>query len=216
MKLHVLPPSPNSIGCIAVVKDLGLSTEVVNAFGKTRTDEFLAMNPCHCCPTVELDDGTAIWESNTVLRTLCDGAENGDKLYPKDLKKRARINMALDWRQCNLYPCFVPIGYIAFGFEQDTEVAKQKFKALIEEHFPILMDIYLKDTPFIFSETPTIADLSVAIPLVLLKARPKFWEATPEKVKDYHKRVVDAFPGIAENYGMIEGMCLGTKDETDP
>ena len=31
MKLHILPPSANSHGCIAVVKDLGMDIEVRDA-----------------------------------------------------------------------------------------------------------------------------------------------------------------------------------------
>ena len=50
MKLHILPPSPNSHGCIAVINSLGLKDiEIINAYGKTRTEEFLAINPCHTC-----------------------------------------------------------------------------------------------------------------------------------------------------------------------
>lgn len=206
--------APNSQGPIAIVRKLGLgdNVELVDAFGKTRTEEFMAFNPCHCCPTIQMDDGDAIWESNTVMRYLCDTAPNakGDSLYPKDPLKRAKIDMALDWRQCNLYPCFPAIGYILFGFEQDTEEAKEKF-ALLLDHLKTLTDVFLKDKPFIFSDTPTIADLAVALPLVFVMARSKFWAKVPDKVKEYHQRVIDAFPEAKESFDMTEGMATSCK-----
>jgi glutathione S-transferase len=61
----------NSHGCIAIVKHLKLDdkVEIVNAYGKTRTPEFLAMNPCHTAPTLELDgDAGAIWEVCSLYR----------------------------------------------------------------------------------------------------------------------------------------------------
>lgn len=208
-----LNAAPNSQGPIALVRDLGLDIELVNAHGKTRTPEYMAFNPCHCCPCIELEDGNdAIWESNTVMRYLCDIAPNGDKLYPKDPLKRAKVNMALDWRQCNMYPCFLPIGYIAFGMPQDTEEAKKSFAKLLD-HLKTLTTVFLNDTPFIFSETPTIADLAVALPLVFIMARSKFWDAVPQEVKDYRKRVMDAFPATSEEFQMIEKMCVECKAE---
>ena len=58
----------NSHGPLAVVNKLKIPAEIVNAYGKTRTPEFIAMNPCHCCPALEFEDGTSMWESCAVLR----------------------------------------------------------------------------------------------------------------------------------------------------
>jgi glutathione S-transferase len=102
---------------------------------------------------------------------------------------------------------FPAIGYIAFGMTCDDEEAKKKFAELQSTHFPILMETFLKDTKFVFSDTPTIADLSIALPLVFIQAREKFWEAVPDKVKDYFNAVKEAFPHTAEEFGMISHMC---------
>jgi glutathione S-transferase len=199
----------NSHGPIAIISSLGMDVEMENAYGKTRSDEFIKMNPCHCAPTLELDDGTAIWESNTVMRYLCTVAgEKGEALYPKDPYKRAQIDMALDWRQCSFYPCLPSIGYSIFGFNIGDDAKKREdFKKLQEEVFPILMGTFLKDTKFIYSDTPTIADLSVAPALNFLKARKKFWAKVPDEVKEYYQRVVDAFPGAKENFDMLADMA---------
>lgn len=190
-----------------------LHTQIENAYGKTRTEEFIKMNPCHVCPTLQIDESTAIWESGAIMRYLCNVAPNGDKLYPRDPLKRARVDMVLDWRQTALYPCLPSIGYGIFGVPVDTDEAKEKFKALQEEHFKILTDVYLKDTKFCYSDTPTIADLSIAPALNFIKARKKFWEAVPQAVKDYQARVLEAFPGTKENFDALEGMATGWDGE---
>mmetsp|Transcript_5888 Transcript_5888/g.12807 ORF Transcript_5888/g.12807 Transcript_5888/m.12807 type:complete len:199 (-) Transcript_5888:335-931(-) len=192
-----------------------MDIEIVNAYGKTRTDEFLKMNPCHICPTLEIDSNTAIWESGAIMRYLCNIAPNGagDKLYPNDPLKRARVDLVLDWRQTSLYPCFPAIGYGIFGVPVNTDEAKEKFNALQDEHFNTLMDVFLKDTKFVYSDTPTIADLAVAPCLTFIKARRKFWDAVPDKVKEYHKNVLEAFPATKENFNALDGMCTGWDGE---
>mmetsp|Transcript_20303 Transcript_20303/g.44131 ORF Transcript_20303/g.44131 Transcript_20303/m.44131 type:complete len:223 (-) Transcript_20303:140-808(-) len=216
MKLHILPPSPNSHGCIAIVKHLKLEDkiEIINAYGKTRTPEFLAINPCHTCPTLQFDgDDGAIWESAAIMRFLCVNNEGGEELYPSDPTLRGKVDMVMDWRQTGLVSCIPAIGYIVFGFPQPDEDAKKAFAKLLDEYFPVLLDIFLKDTAFCFSDKPTIADLCVAPLLTFLKCRSKFWEKTPDKVKEYHTRVLEAFPDTKENFDMLDGMCTGFDGE---
>jgi glutathione S-transferase len=205
----------NSHGPIAIVKSLGLEDiEIVNAYGKTRSDEFIKMNPCHTAPTLELADGTAIWESGAIMRYLCNiSGEKGETLYPKDPFKRAQVDMVLDWRQTSFYPQLTSTGYIIFGFAQEDAKAQADFKKLLDEIFPILTGTFLKDTPFIYSDTPTIADLAVAPAITFLMARKKFWAKVPEDVKAYYTRVLEAFPDTKENFDMLAGMADGCTSE---
>jgi glutathione S-transferase len=207
----------NSQGPIAVVKHLKLDVEIVNAYGKTRSPEFLAINPCHCCPTLEFDgsDG-AMWESNAIMRYLCVNNEGGEELYPTDPILRGKIDMVMDWRQTAMYKPIPSIAYIVFGMKMEDEAAKKDFADLMTEHFPVLMDVFLKDTPFCYSDKPTIADLSIAPVFTYLKCRKNFWAAVPEKVKEYHARVLEAFPDTKENFDMSDAMCSGyTGDGAD-
>jgi len=217
MKLHVFPASANSHGCIAILKKLGLNDiEIVDVpYGQTKSEEFLAINPCHTCPTLELDNGVAIWESNAIMRYLCRSAPDGagTKLYPSDPSKAAQIDMVMDWRQCSFYPCIPAIAYVAFGFNFGDDAAKAKFASLRDEHFKTLTDVFLKDTKFVYSDTPTIADLSIGPCLSFLKARSKFWEAVPQDVKDYHQRVLDAFPETKTHFDILDDMCTGFDGE---
>jgi glutathione S-transferase len=174
----------------------------------------MKMNPCHCAPTLELDDGTVVWESNAVLRTVCAVAgDKGEAYYPKDISARAKIDLALDWRQCQLYTKLPAIGYICFGMPCDDDKAKADFKALMDEVFPILINTFLKDTKFVFSDTPTIADLAFAPTLNFIKARKNFWKLVPQEVKDYQVRVFEAFPATKEHFDSLAAMAEGCTAE---
>ena len=102
---------------------------------------------------------------------------------------------------------------VVFGMPQEDSEAKKSFAKLMDEHFPILMNEYLKDTQFCYSDKVTIADLSIAPVLTFLKCRPKFWAKVPEEVKDYYTRVLEAFPDTKENFDMLDGMCTGYTGE---
>jgi len=56
----------------------------------TRKPEFVALNPRHTVPTI-VDDGYALWESIAILEYLDEKYAAGTKLYPGDVKARARI-----------------------------------------------------------------------------------------------------------------------------
>src|SRR5262252_705303 len=58
--------------------------------GKTRTPEFLKRNPNGRIPTLELDDGTNLAESNAILWYLGDGSP----FVPADKIARAQV---LQW-----------------------------------------------------------------------------------------------------------------------
>jgi glutathione S-transferase len=51
---------------------------------------FVAINPRHTVPTI-VDDGHAVWESLAILEYLDERFSSGVKLYPGDVKERARV-----------------------------------------------------------------------------------------------------------------------------
>ncbi len=63
------------------------------AAGENRKPEFLKMNPEHTIPVYKEGD-LVLYESRAILTYLA--AKHGDeKLYPKDLKKRAQVESKL-------------------------------------------------------------------------------------------------------------------------
>jgi glutathione S-transferase len=55
----------------------------------TTKPEFVALNPRHTVPTI-VDDGYVLWESIAILEYLDERFSTGPKLYPGDVKARAR------------------------------------------------------------------------------------------------------------------------------
>ena len=62
--------------------------EIGGPFGGNDTPEYLALNPNGKVPTV-IDDGFAMWESNSVLRYLA--RRHRSALYPPDFQARQMV-----------------------------------------------------------------------------------------------------------------------------
>jgi glutathione S-transferase len=75
-------------------------------FGKTRTPQYLALNPNGTVPTL-VEGGFALWESNTILRYLA--ARNQSAFSPADPAQRALADQWMDWQLGALSPAFRPV-----------------------------------------------------------------------------------------------------------
>jgi glutathione S-transferase len=76
MRLFDYLPSGNGYKVRLVLARLGLGYELVEVDihkGETRTPEFLRRNPIGRIPVLELDDGTALAESNAIIWYLAEG-----------------------------------------------------------------------------------------------------------------------------------------------
>ncbi|HXT81895.1 MAG TPA: glutathione S-transferase [Acetobacteraceae bacterium] len=81
--------------------ELGLPYERIDvggAFGKTDTAEYRAMNPTGLVPTLQ-EDAFTLWESNAILRYLCDAHAPGSALWPRDPQARATVDHWMDAQQ---------------------------------------------------------------------------------------------------------------------
>jgi glutathione S-transferase len=67
---------------------------------ETRTPAFLAMNPAGQVPTVRLDDGRVLAQSNAIILHLAEGSD----LVPADAYDRARMFEWLFWEQYSHEP----------------------------------------------------------------------------------------------------------------
>lgn len=68
---------------------------------ETRTPEFLALNPAGQVPTVVLDDGRPLAQSNAIILHLAEGSD----LIPADAYERAKMLEWMFWEQYSHEPC---------------------------------------------------------------------------------------------------------------
>ncbi|MBN9217278.1 MAG: glutathione S-transferase family protein [Mesorhizobium sp.] len=96
--------SSNVMKAVWALDELGLAYErkdIGNVWGGLNTPEYRAMNPTGLVPTL-LDGDFAIWESNAVIRYICNAHAPGSQLYPSDPVQRGRIDQWLDCQQTQM------------------------------------------------------------------------------------------------------------------
>jgi glutathione S-transferase len=182
MKLHVLKPSVNNMAARVFVRAAKLNFTEDDVYGKTRTKEFLAMNPAHLTPMIEvkgLPKGV-LWESCAIMQYLCNKHEL-TKFYPKAPAKRAMIDSAMFYLIGTLYPLLARATYPSLGFPQyagevgssdampEHKAAAQKAAHdAIAEPLDVFHKFFMDGKPFIGGAKPSIADIRLAATLEFL------------------------------------------------
>jgi glutathione S-transferase len=69
-------------------------------FNNTGDPAYLKLNPNGKVPTL-VDGDTVIWESNSILRYLCN-KQGGHALYPSDPVARSQVERWMDWQLASL------------------------------------------------------------------------------------------------------------------
>lgn len=103
MKLHFHPISTTSRPIVLFCAEAKIAYEpvVVDLMsGETMKEPFLKLNPSHMVPVLE-DGDFVLTESSAILKYIADKFDS--PAYPKDLKKRARVNERMDWVNTNFY-----------------------------------------------------------------------------------------------------------------
>jgi glutathione S-transferase len=106
-----------------LVGELGLPHEHIPAggdFGLNDTPEFLAMNPHGRVPVID-DDGTVVWESQTILRYLAAKYGRG-RFWSDDPGERSLAERWMDWSQASLQADFL-MG-VFWGFYRTPEAQR--------------------------------------------------------------------------------------------
>lgn len=96
--------SSNVMKVLWLLDELGLTYErrdAGGAFGHTDTDEYRAMQPLGLVPALE-EDGYTLFESNAILRYLCNAHAPISPLYPAEPRARGRVDAWLDFQQTAL------------------------------------------------------------------------------------------------------------------
>jgi glutathione S-transferase len=161
IKLHQFHPSGNCYKVRLLLHQLGIPFETVEleigAKG-TRSLEFKAKNPIAKVPTVELEPGVFLAESNAILWYFAEGTP----FIPTDKLERARMLQWMFFEQYSHEPYVaVARAWIAYfgippGKEQELEERIQKGYAALD-----VMEGELTKRPFFAGERYSLADITL-------------------------------------------------------
>jgi glutathione S-transferase len=158
--------SSNVMKVIWLLEELGLPYERIDVggpFGRTRTPEYLAMNPNSTVPTLQEDDFT-LWESNVILRYLCGTNAPGHAMWPDDVRAQANIARWMDWQQTTLNAPMTVVfqGMVRTPPEQRNMGAIEAALATVGGHWATL-DRQLANHDYVAGPEFTLADIPLGV-----------------------------------------------------
>lgn len=159
MKLHIFPPSPNSVKARLANRLMGSPAEEIAvdvSTGAHKQEPFLSLNPNGRLPVLELDGGTSLWESNAIVNRIC--ATGDTPLWPKS-DQRYDILRWQFWEACHWTPAVQPfLAYHLFGNKAvDLDAAEVKFR-----EFASVLNSHLDGRDWLSGDAMTAADIVVA------------------------------------------------------
>jgi glutathione S-transferase len=126
--------------------------------GKSRTPEFLKRNPNGRIPTLELDDGTNLAESNAILWYLAEGSQ----FVPNDRVGRAQVLQWMFFEQYSHEPYVATPRYIVKHLPADhARHAELPGRIATGRAALGVMDGHLASRRFFVAERYTIADIAL-------------------------------------------------------
>lgn len=222
--LHMLPPSVNNLAVRVFLRAAGLPFNEENAWGKTRSPEFMAKIPAHLTPAIENADHPrgAMWESCAIMMYLANKHQL-DTLYPTDPGRRALIDSANFYLTGTLYPLVARATYPRLGFAgyageihaaNDASVdqkaaARTAAETAIAEPLEVFRSYFVRDGFIGDGETPSIADIRLASTLEFLALND---QPLPAWCKSYVGRVEAKFgKAYSEPAADVRGMVAQVK-----
>jgi glutathione S-transferase len=181
--LSILKPSVNNLAARVLVRAAGLDFEEVDMWGNKGTPEFLAKDPADLTPLLECEGlpKGSLWESCAIMQYLCN--KHGlDQFYPTDPAERAMTDSAMFYLIGTLYPLVARATYPTLGFPQyagevGTSKADDEMKAkaqkdaadAIAQPLEAFHKFFIADKKFIGGDSPSIADIRLAVTLEFLR-----------------------------------------------
>jgi glutathione S-transferase len=222
--LHMLPPSVNNLAVRVFLRVADLPFAEENAWGKTRTPEFMAKIPAHLTPAIEHKDHPrgAMWESCAIMMYLCN-KHKLEALYPTDPGRRALIDSANFYLTGSLYPLLARSVYSRLGFpgyagevsevsDASTEMkatARNASEAALAEPLEVFRAYFVRDGFIGDGAAPSIADIRLASTLEFLAMTDAH---LPAWCKDYVARVESKLgKSYSEPAADVRGFIAQTK-----
>jgi glutathione S-transferase len=202
--LHMLPPSVNNLTVRVFLRAAGLPFDEENAWGKTRTPEFMKKVPAHLTPAIETADHPrgAMWESCAIMMYLCN--KHGlDRFYPSDAGRRALVDSANMYLTGTFYPLVARATYPRLGFasyagevaatdgapDDLKTVARKAAEDALAEPLEVFRTYFVRDGFIGDGDAPSIADIRLTCSLEFLALNDT---PLPAWAKEYLGRVEKA------------------------
>lgn len=126
--------------------------------GATRTPEFLARNPNGRIPTLELDDGTCLAESNAIIWYLAEGSP----LVPDERLLRAQVMQWMCFEQYSHEPYVATPRFIVKHLPADSPRRAELPDRLARGRAALaVMEQHLAANRFFVGERYTLADIAL-------------------------------------------------------
>jgi len=138
--------------------------DVGGPYGGNDDPKYRAMNPNGRVPTID-DNGTIVWESNTVVRYLC-ATRRAETLYPADPARRTFVERWMDWQLGHGGPATTPLfmGYVRTPPEKRNAAALEQAR---KDAVPVwqIVETWLEhqNWAYLAGNDFTIGDIPVAI-----------------------------------------------------
>ena len=132
------------------------------AFGGLDDESYLKLNPHGVIPTL-IDGNVVVWESNSILRYLCNRFEL-TQFYPRDIADRSSVERWMDWQLTTWNPAAATLFrlIVRTPIEQRDpeaiELARLQNVSALEKIEP-----QLAGRPFLAGDELTLADMATGI-----------------------------------------------------
>jgi glutathione S-transferase len=126
--------------------------------GSTRTAEFLTRNPNGRVPTVQLADGSYLWESNAILYYFAEGTP----YWPQDRRLRAQALQWMFFEQYSHEPYVAVVRHWVAHLGKTPETEPQlPMRTELGYQALGVMETHLKDQEFFAGPGYSIADMAL-------------------------------------------------------
>ena len=162
LRLYDYLPSGNGYKVRLALARLGLDYELVEVDihkGETRTPEFLRRNPIGRIPVLELEDGTALAESNSIIWYLAEGTA----LAPASRRARAETLRWMFFEQYNHEPAIAVVRFWKHYLPELTELQRLDLPERVKKGYAALdvMELALARAPFLVDGRFGLADIAL-------------------------------------------------------
>jgi glutathione S-transferase len=132
--------------------------EIDSSRGGTRTADFLSMNPNGKVPTLALEDGTFLPESNAILCYLAEAS----RLLPAERLGRARVLQWMFFEQYSHEPYIAVVRFILHYLPPDSP-RRAELPRLLERGNQALavMEQHLQREPYFAAGRYSVADIAL-------------------------------------------------------